>query len=341
MGRDGPNGDAPGTVQRTVNTENLTDPSALDPERRARVERSVSVKRGVTATGRVYDRRSAPPGFPAPGERSRCGLSAVGSALSADAHVGRSTYGRSIVPRRTDEISAAGRLSLRVLGAVGLVAIGAAIGGAFGLAGGKVTQAEITACVAATDHRLYMPPCLRADSSISWNQTGPAGPAGPAGAVGPQGPPGAQGHAGDQGLPGPRGDAGASGSSGLSTQYAGGLSSKGFALVVRREGAQPTAEVYSKAWDNGTPAIRKVTATCPTYWKAVGGSYGVGRFESPSGFQIEATMDAALVILGTRLAQGSYSVYYERNGSKYKWLPGIEVEVACIKGPAQKKVPGK
>ncbi len=52
-------------------------------------------------------------------------------------------------------------------------------------------------------------------------------------------------------------------------------------------------------------------------------------------------MDTALTFLGTRLAAGGYSVYYERNGSKYKWLPSVEVEVTCVKGPAQKTALGK
>jgi hypothetical protein len=113
-------------------------------------------------------------------------------------------------------------------------------------------------------------------------------------------------------------------------------------LVVKREGAMPTAEVYSAAWENGTPAVRSITAKCPTYWKALGGSYVIGRFESGSNaFTIAQTMDTALTFLGTRLAAGGYSVYYERNGSKYKWLPSVEVEVTCVKGPAQKTALGK
>lgn len=73
------------------------------------------------------------------------------------------------------------------------------------------------------------PRCLPHDTSITWNQTGPAGAVGPqgpkgatgdtgpAGAVGPQGPKGDTGDtgpAGPQGSPGPKGDTGPAGPAG-------------------------------------------------------------------------------------------------------------------------------
>jgi hypothetical protein len=91
---------------------------------------------------------------------------------------------------------------VRLLIAAGLVAVGAAVGGAGSFASGNAAQADITACVSATDRHLYLPPCGRGDSTATWNQTGPAGPQGPAGALGapgPQGPVGLQGPAGPSG----------------------------------------------------------------------------------------------------------------------------------------------
>ncbi|MGH8963529.1 MAG: hypothetical protein ACRDWT_20440 [Jatrophihabitantaceae bacterium] len=55
------------------------------------------------------------------------------------------------------------------------------------------------------------PTCLRYDTRITWNQTGPAGLAGPKGA---QGPTGATGASGPAGSTGPQGPAGATGPAG-------------------------------------------------------------------------------------------------------------------------------
>jgi hypothetical protein len=75
------------------------------------------------------------------------------------------------------------------------------------------------------------PRCLRHDTVISWNQTGPTGATGPQGPTGdtgakgdtgPTGTPGAKGDtgpAGAQGDPGPQGDTGAAGPAGVSGYY--------------------------------------------------------------------------------------------------------------------------
>ena len=55
--------------------------------------------------------------------------------------------------------------------------------------------------------------CLRTETIVHWNITGPMGPAG---AQGPQGFPGEPGPAGPQGLPGPEGPAGPQGPAGVS-----------------------------------------------------------------------------------------------------------------------------
>jgi hypothetical protein len=66
-------------------------------------------------------------------------------------------------------------------------------------------------------------PCLRTETPLAWNVTGPQGPAGPAGPQGPAGAQGAQGPAGPigatgatgaSGAPGPQGPAGPAGPSG-------------------------------------------------------------------------------------------------------------------------------
>ena len=64
-------------------------------------------------------------------------------------------------------------------------------------------------------------PCKPGDTSVTWNQTGPAGaegpagPAGPAGVEGPAGPAGAEGPAGPAGPAGVEGPAGPAGPAGL------------------------------------------------------------------------------------------------------------------------------
>ena len=96
-------------------------------------------------------------------------------------------------PRPASPASSIGRL----LRATGLVAIGAAIGSGALWAGGLATQAEIRACVSATDGHLYVAGRCPGESLV-WSQQGPTGPAGP---LGPPGQPGAQGSPGPPGSP--------------------------------------------------------------------------------------------------------------------------------------------
>lgn len=53
--------------------------------------------------------------------------------------------------------------------------------------------------------------CGQSETSLNWNQQGPAGPAGPAGPTGPTGPAGSAGSTGPAGPTGPQGPAGTSG----------------------------------------------------------------------------------------------------------------------------------
>lgn len=53
--------------------------------------------------------------------------------------------------------------------------------------------------------------CKSGETSLDWNQAGPAGPAGPQGLEGEQGPPGLQGPQGEPGPEGPQGPAGPAG----------------------------------------------------------------------------------------------------------------------------------
>jgi len=85
----------------------------------------------------------------------------------------------------------------RQLRATGLVAIGAAIGSGALWAGGLATQAEIRACVSATDGHLYIAGRCPGEMLV-WNQEGATGPAGP---PGPPRQPGAQGSPGPPGSP--------------------------------------------------------------------------------------------------------------------------------------------
>jgi hypothetical protein len=62
--------------------------------------------------------------------------------------------------------------------------------------------------------------CKKDETSLNWNQTGPAGPTGPAGSTGPAGP---AGPAGPTGATGPQGPQGATGATGPSTAGPGGL----------------------------------------------------------------------------------------------------------------------
>ncbi len=98
------------------------------------------------------------------------------------------------------------------LAQVGVAAVlGALAGAAVVQAGGVMGRAaasEITACVDPSTQHLYLPPCGRGASTISWNKDGPQGPAGPVGSTGPAGPQGAPGPAGPQGPAGVQGSAG-------------------------------------------------------------------------------------------------------------------------------------
>lgn len=151
------------------------------------------------------------------------------------------------------------------LAQVGVAAVLGALAGAAvvqaGGAGGRVSTAEITACVDPATQHLYLPPCGRGASSIAWNQEGPQGPAGPAGPAGPQG---------TAGPPGPQGPAGAQGPAGLSGPVQAGL-------------LKPSSiHVYgaAKFIDKAGPYV--LYKFCPHGWRATGGGahlVGLSDFE--------------------------------------------------------------
>ena len=111
------------------------------------------------------------------------------------------------------------------------------------------------------------PHCLRHDTVIDWNQTGPQGAAGPAGATGTQGPAGDTGPAGPQG---PKGDTGATGPQGPAgdvgpagpqgPQGPGGVS--GYQVVTK-------AVTFTDA--PGATLQEYADAYCPTGKKLIGG----------------------------------------------------------------------
>src|SRR5262245_23604138 len=136
------------------------------------------------------------------------------------------------------------------------VGLGVALAGAIGLANipdsGNVIRGcygRLTGVLRVIDTEAVPPGrCLPGETSLSWNQKGPAGPAGPqgpqgiAGPTGPQGPQGPEGPQGTQGVPGVSGPI-----SGL-------------------ERVQ-----VNSAFD--TVATKEVHADCPAGKKIVGGGY--------------------------------------------------------------------
>lgn len=111
-----------------------------------------------------------------------------------------------------------------VVVAVGTLTAMGALGGGLAYGSASSPDTTYTACVSTVGHALYnvtstgTPTCLRHDTKITWNQTGPQGAQGPAGAAGPtgaKGDTGATGPAGVTGAVGPTGDIGATGPAGV------------------------------------------------------------------------------------------------------------------------------
>jgi hypothetical protein len=103
-----------------------------------------------------------------------------------------------------------------------VVAVAAGVCTAAGLAWATSSDEGMTinACVANDGTLRIASPCKKGDTSLSWNQVGPAGPQGPTGqtgqqgAIGATGPQGQTGATGPQGNPGPQGTAGSAGPTG-------------------------------------------------------------------------------------------------------------------------------
>jgi len=151
------------------------------------------------------------------------------------------------------------RAPKRLLRASGLVALGALMGSGALWAGSLAPQAEIRACINATDGHLYLAARCPADSLV-WNQEGPAGP---------QGPPGPVGATGLQGLQGP---AGPPGSTAATAKSALGIAKSGVKIVKKTTPGvtQGHFQVYR--------------IPCPTGYEAVGGGYGTFSLFVPSPF---------------------------------------------------------
>ncbi|HEY2769127.1 MAG TPA: hypothetical protein VGI87_01055 [Solirubrobacteraceae bacterium] len=107
-------------------------------------------------------------------------------------------------------------------GAIALAAVGVVAGGGAAVSAATSTPPSSTVyegCLNRSLGALYnvqvnpssAPRCLRGDTLISWNQTGPAGAAGPKGDTGPAGP---KGDTGPAGAAGPKGDTGPAGPQG-------------------------------------------------------------------------------------------------------------------------------
>jgi hypothetical protein len=115
------------------------------------------------------------------------------------------------------------RLSRRVVIAAGSVVAIAAAGSAVALATTSSPSPTVyKGCLSHLGGLLYnvevnpssAPRCLAHDTSISWNQSGPAGPTGTSGPQGLKGDPGPAGRDGAPGATGPQGPAGNDGATG-------------------------------------------------------------------------------------------------------------------------------
>ena len=149
-----------------------------------------------------------------------------------------------------------------MLRATALLALGAAIGSGVLWAGSLATQAEIRACVNASDGHLYLAGRCPGQTLV-WNQegaTGPQGQPGPQGATGPQGPPGSPGPIGPKGAPG-----------------AAAAVSKTAAVSKVTNALAPqvfhTASTVSDGEELAGPLFREYTAKCPAGHRAVGGGF--------------------------------------------------------------------
>lgn len=145
--------------------------------------------------------------------------------------------------------------------ATALVALGASLGSGALWAGSLATQAEIRACVNASDGHLYIASRCPGES-LTWNQEGPPGPQGPAGPAGPmgtQGPQGVPGQPGPQGPPGPK----SSSTAAFKPQF----------KVVKKTviAKELTGGLYSTSIPNDVQS--PVVLHCPKGWIATGAGH--------------------------------------------------------------------
>jgi Collagen triple helix repeat (20 copies) len=169
------------------------------------------------------------------------------------------------------------------------IAIAAA---ALGLAGGVAyaiipdSAGVIHACFKADNGQLRLTntgACGANETSLSWNQTGPAGPPGPVGSQGPAGPPGP---AGSQGPPGPTGVSGYETVSGASVLVDPGELGQAFALCP-----EPKVAI-SGGFIETTPNVKVVASQpgpeaggfLPSVWEVV----AVSTNNEPARFEASA-----------------------------------------------------
>ena len=131
------------------------------------------------------------------------------------------------------------------LGAGAAIAVGAIPG-----SGGTITACDLTnnsesdqplgsvriidpSDTTSSDPSAYS--CTSGETTITWNQQGPAGPQGPTGPTGPQGPTGATGPQGATGQAGPQGATGPAGPPGTVQAQAGPSSNIVIALTSQND----------------------------------------------------------------------------------------------------------
>jgi hypothetical protein len=126
-------------------------------------------------------------------------------------------------------------------------------------AGALAPQAEIRACVNASDGHLYLAGRCPGETLV-WNSEGPAGPPGP---PGPQGAAGAPGPAGQHGPPGPKGAPGAAATVSTSTNA---LHPNAIHVATNKNPKGKQDSLF------GVP-VQIYRAECPTGFRAIGGGF--------------------------------------------------------------------
>ena len=212
----------------------------------------------------------------------------------------------------------------RLLRTSALVALGAALGSSTLWAGALAPQAEIRACVNASDGHLYVAGRCPGES-LTWNQEGPAGPQGPPGTQGPAGPQGTPGPPGPKGAQGPKG---APGSTATVAKTTSALAGSAFHVATTQKTGHANAITSSfTVWG--------YAATCPLHFRAVGGSFELNRTSQ----QILGIKLNEIDVVTSESTGRSWRVEFIVHGSSAKLNPKVEVQAYCLRATPSLKKP--